>query len=552
MKREKGITLIALVITIIILIILAGIGINLVLGNNGIITKTQNSNGEYNKEKAREKLEIELSSLYMEKQTDEDYNEEEYLTNRLMNKNFFVNGNIVIVEGYKFQIDRSVPKIVTSLGNGEENQNIKISTSNTIYKDYTKSVLKVEIEYNNTIQEIRIGEKNIEIPEKQDDKYTIEVDIEKNGMYNIYVRDENNGYKIVNVKIEGISEDLKISSVESLVNFRDAVNNGATFEGKTITLLQNIDLSSVCSKDSGVSWIPIGTSTNKFKGTFDGNYHKISNLYINTNSYTNLGFFSETNGTIKNLVMENIYVYNSKSIASVNTCTGGIVGKTTNATISNCATQSGSIFGVSSNSPSSNYRWTFVGGIVGEASSSSMVENCYNKAYIKSQTPTGQYCCASASGIVGRIYQTTVKNCYNRGTIYAYSYASARAGIIGYSENTTNIYNYIINCYNAGTISGGATYRNRPAGIVSKNGWDTTKANTTITNSYCLNNVSYSYYYQNTKTSKAGIVTKEALKTYDNILGDAFVKDEKIINDDLPILKWQNDYENIQRKIIEF
>ncbi len=39
--RAKGITLIALVVTVVILLILAGISINLVLGENGIISKTR-------------------------------------------------------------------------------------------------------------------------------------------------------------------------------------------------------------------------------------------------------------------------------------------------------------------------------------------------------------------------------------------------------------------------------------------------------------------------------------------------------------------------------
>lgn len=41
MKRNKGITLVALVVTIIVLIILAGVSISLVLGDNGIITKAK-------------------------------------------------------------------------------------------------------------------------------------------------------------------------------------------------------------------------------------------------------------------------------------------------------------------------------------------------------------------------------------------------------------------------------------------------------------------------------------------------------------------------------
>ena len=41
MKNNKGITLVALVVTIVVLLILAGVSINLVLGNNGIIAKAQ-------------------------------------------------------------------------------------------------------------------------------------------------------------------------------------------------------------------------------------------------------------------------------------------------------------------------------------------------------------------------------------------------------------------------------------------------------------------------------------------------------------------------------
>jgi hypothetical protein len=41
MKNNKGITLVALVVTIVVLLILAGVSINLVLGDNGIITKAK-------------------------------------------------------------------------------------------------------------------------------------------------------------------------------------------------------------------------------------------------------------------------------------------------------------------------------------------------------------------------------------------------------------------------------------------------------------------------------------------------------------------------------
>ena len=47
LKSNGGITLVALVVTIIVLIILAGVSISLVLGDNGIITKAKEAKENY-------------------------------------------------------------------------------------------------------------------------------------------------------------------------------------------------------------------------------------------------------------------------------------------------------------------------------------------------------------------------------------------------------------------------------------------------------------------------------------------------------------------------
>lgn len=52
-KSEKGITLVALVITIIVLLILAGVTISLVL-NNGLIDRAQNSVEQYDDKQKNE------------------------------------------------------------------------------------------------------------------------------------------------------------------------------------------------------------------------------------------------------------------------------------------------------------------------------------------------------------------------------------------------------------------------------------------------------------------------------------------------------------------
>ena len=58
MKRERGITLIALVITIIVLLILAGVSISLTLGNNGVLNQATNSVTKTRNASAKEEVEM--------------------------------------------------------------------------------------------------------------------------------------------------------------------------------------------------------------------------------------------------------------------------------------------------------------------------------------------------------------------------------------------------------------------------------------------------------------------------------------------------------------
>lgn len=66
-NKEKGITLVALVVTIIVLLILAGIAINLTVGNNGIFTRAQNAANTWRRAEANEQEEMSnFESLYDE------------------------------------------------------------------------------------------------------------------------------------------------------------------------------------------------------------------------------------------------------------------------------------------------------------------------------------------------------------------------------------------------------------------------------------------------------------------------------------------------------
>ena len=117
-KKETGITLIALVITIIVLLILASVGIAMLTGENGLLNKANKSKEETLKAEAKEKLKLVLVELQTDKATDNKYNATTYIDKKIQENNMTVNGNIVTVNGFEFTIDRSVPTILEETENG--------------------------------------------------------------------------------------------------------------------------------------------------------------------------------------------------------------------------------------------------------------------------------------------------------------------------------------------------------------------------------------------------------------------------------------------------
>ena len=63
MRNQKGITLIALVITIIVLLILAGVSIAMLTGQNGILTQASNAKTETTNAEKAEKINMELNAF---------------------------------------------------------------------------------------------------------------------------------------------------------------------------------------------------------------------------------------------------------------------------------------------------------------------------------------------------------------------------------------------------------------------------------------------------------------------------------------------------------
>ena len=68
MNKQKGITLIALVITIIVLLIIAGISLAMLTGENGILKKAMNAKEETQIKGYYEKIELIRNELRLEKE----------------------------------------------------------------------------------------------------------------------------------------------------------------------------------------------------------------------------------------------------------------------------------------------------------------------------------------------------------------------------------------------------------------------------------------------------------------------------------------------------
>lgn len=125
----------------------------------------------------------------------------------------------------------------------------------------------------------------------------------------------------------------QISTGRELVYLAQLVNDGNNFSGKTIVLTANIDLSLIChaaNEETGaaeVNWTPIGVGSanakeqKPFSGTFDGQGHTISGLYIN-NSSANQGLFGYID---RSAIVQNLIV--TGSVTTSKEYTGGIVGR---------------------------------------------------------------------------------------------------------------------------------------------------------------------------------------------------------------------------------
>ena len=206
--KENGITLVALVVTIIILLILSGIAISNLLGENGLINQAKLGKEKYAISEAKEKIELEITNLQVEQQSKGEALTKEILP-KINNEDIDVGDTSnfpveVICGKYKFEVDNVFQ--VKYIGEADDTV-IKYTTEPD---DYTnQSNVKVLLKISNPK-----GIKSIKKPGKDESKIVqnqtkIETDfsVSRNGHYII---------EVIDAEDKEVKKDIYIDLIDTL------------------------------------------------------------------------------------------------------------------------------------------------------------------------------------------------------------------------------------------------------------------------------------------------------------------------------------------------
>ncbi|MCI8273691.1 MAG: hypothetical protein HFJ55_06395 [Clostridia bacterium] len=213
--KEKEITTIALVVTLIVLLILAGTSIAMLTGENGIIKRATQAKENSRKAEVREKLELILLNAYNEKMLNDKYNQNEFLDNMITRgiEGAEVKGDIAIADGYAYEIDRSVPKIGKYLGKEKDLVFPEIVTSVTLAEDNKTATIHI------TAKEERNGISKIEIIQYGHVLETYEYENIKEEITENFITKQNGVYTIKVYTGITISERVKVEGIIASIEY---------------------------------------------------------------------------------------------------------------------------------------------------------------------------------------------------------------------------------------------------------------------------------------------------------------------------------------------
>ena len=252
------------------------------------------------------------------------------------------------------------------------------------------------------------------------------------------------------------SNPYKITTASQLAQMANFLNNSSV----AFQLENDIDLTDwISTNNASEGWLPVGTSSSPFKGTFYGQNHQISGLTVNRN-ITHVGLWGYlSNATISDVTIQagnmtsgqfvgvlagygngvtisNCHVVLTGSLNTSNTSgdfyVGGMFGQL-KGTCSSCTVR-GDIHNdnVSVNSG-------YCGGICGYANESSTISSCKYRGTISGKNYVG--------GIAGYTYSARVTGCSVWGEMNGINYVG---GIVGYASRLVNV----LDCAMTGQVKG--------------------------------------------------------------------------------------------------
>ena len=508
-RKNKGITLIALVLTIIVLLILAGVSIAMLTGDNGILSQAQRAKNETNESAKNEQLDLakqddfineSLNGVNVEQVTDinpgklevSETENETYIINSIEDLVFFAYD---VTNGNKY--GGKTVKLGLSL-----DFNSTKSYVDPFRTDYGKYGYDGELKKILTTGE---GFKPIGTTYDTDvstNYFYGTFDGAYNTIYNLYQNYEDsdnttiigffstNGGIINNLKIENCNMNFTTNNMFVVSGVICGRNSGTIKNCGTSGNFKMIDNGVKSTYGSGI--------TGQSFGVVEKCYSK-TNIEASSNSSssisTNVGGIT---GTVNDNYIKSCYNAGEINInlnADVETWVGGITALN-NKKVENC-------YNIGKIELKSNIQTTkniFIGNIIGNNNENAEINSCFNIGQINANLLNDDDSIGIGS-IIGDSYLGTINNCYNIGKInLENSTVQNIAQIVGRALSTT-----FINCYgvieeNVGTI-----------------GYD--RGNNTI------NNV--------TLQEKGKI--PETLE----VIGTDFENDSENINQGYPILEWQ-------------
>lgn len=234
--------------------------------------------------------------------------------------------------------------------------------------------------------------------------------------------------------------------------FAQQINAGAILQNTAAALSADIDLEGSAdgqpagyegiTKARNFPCVGITDELYNYKGTFSGNGHTVSDLYISRINVQvkDVGLFGKVNGasisemTVKGKIV--VQAAADKGIQHV----GGMVGAAYNSKLSQ-------LFSYVNITGIGGIETPHVGGVAGEATNGAEVFQCMYFGTIDLEST--QDC---VGGVVAYINDATVRYCANHGSVKTGAVNAFAGGVVGYLNNNGG---KVVNCYNYGSVQNG-------------------------------------------------------------------------------------------------